>query len=84
MNTTKFRLSEPLSFIGVTYRNMGEVTYKRRNDFNSCTSKPTPSMGDSSRSWEPGAHRMASGQNQQVWRVPFSVAGVGLVLFQQT
>lgn len=75
MNTTKVQLSESVSFIGIIYRNMGEVTYNSRNDFNSCTSKPTPSMGDSSQ-----AHCICRGQNQQVWRGPFTVASD---LFQQ-
>ena len=53
----KSNLVEPVSFIVMTYRNMGEGSLRSRHDSKTAASpKPSPSMSDSSQSWEPGAH----------------------------
>jgi hypothetical protein len=46
-----------------------------------CITKAHPSMGDSSQSWEPGAHSTAC-RKLNGWRVPFPGASVGLNFFQ--
>ena len=56
MGTTKVQLSKPMSFIGVTYRSMGEWLLTGAEITQSCILKAYPSMGDSSQSWGPGAH----------------------------
>lgn len=60
---TKVHLGEPMSFIKVTYRNMGEgsligaeMTQRQLHG------QTHSSMGDSSQSWEPGAHCTACRQ----------------------
>ena len=55
--STNIQLGKPMCFVGITYKNMGKVTYGSRNDSTTATlPKSTPAWGDSSQSWEPGAH----------------------------
>ena len=68
---TKVQLDEPMSFIGVTYGNMGERLEKQKWLKDSCITKVHPSRGDSSQSWKPGVRAQPAG-NPTSWRMSFS------------
>lgn len=80
-NTTKDQLGEPKSFIGVSYRNMGEgVTYRSRSDSkDGCITKAYANTSDSSQklgAWD----TLHSVQAAQQVRVSFPRDSVGLNL----
>lgn len=82
MDTTKVQLSGPMSFIGITDRNMGElVTDRNRNRLkHSCITKFYLNMGDSSRILETQRTQHNLQAAQDVATQPGS--SVGLSLFQ--
>lgn len=59
LDTTQVQLGKSVNFIG--------VTYKSRNDLDSCITKAHPSMVQ---------------ENSTVWRISFPGGSVGLNLFQ--
>lgn len=48
MDTTKIQLGEPVRFIGVTYRNMGERLHVETKMTQICITNIHPRMGDNS------------------------------------
>jgi hypothetical protein len=82
MDTTiQVQRGKPQSFIGTTYRSMGEGILtgiemtQRQLHFQS-----PPSISDSSQSWEPGAH--CTGRSAG-WSLAFPGASVALNLFEE-
>ena len=73
-DTTKVQLGEPMSFIGVTYRSVGEGLLTEADDY---ITKTHPSMGDSSQNWDPGVHCTTCRQlNKLNSKYPFQVTVV--------
>lgn len=67
-DTTKVQFVDPVSFSGVTYRNLGEeLLTGAEMTQRHCITQAHSSMSDSSQNWEPGAHCSAG------WRVSFQV-----------
>jgi hypothetical protein len=56
MNTTKVQLREPMSFIGVPYRSMGEglLTEAEMTQRTAASAKITPAWMTAHNIWEPG------------------------------
>ena len=81
-HTTEVLHGEPISFIGVTYRNMGEglITGAEMTQRQLYHQSPH-SVGDSSKSWEPRETAQPV-DGSTGWTVSFLSASVGLNVFQ--
>jgi hypothetical protein len=68
MDNTKVQLGEPCVLLGLLtgiWVCVGGVIYRNKNEVSktAASPKPTASWGDSSQSWEPGAHSQPAGNS---------------------
>lgn len=75
VGTVRVQVGGPMSFIGVTYKNMGEGLFIGAEvaQRHGSSPRPTPAPVTACKSWEPRAHCSACERLRQVGELPFQV-----------